>query len=150
MARLASATLPPHPAASRRVTRRFAGPPPLALRLAAVLVVPIMLYALYATGLKAVDNYRAQQEVQALQDQVRALRDENIRLLGVLERARTDAAIETIAREQLGLVKPGDHALILLPAVGQVEPAPAAPTSAPTPTQSPIEQWRDYFIGPGQ
>ena len=32
------------------VVRRPVGPPPLALRLAAVLVVPLLLYALVATG----------------------------------------------------------------------------------------------------
>ena len=45
------------------VVRRAIGPPPLALRLAAVLVVPLLLYALVATGQKALDNYRLNQEV---------------------------------------------------------------------------------------
>src|SRR5438445_9694080 len=90
------------------------GPPPLALRLAAVLVVPLLLYVLVATGQKAVENYRLNHEADALRNDVVVLRTENVQLQKHIEDARTDAAIETIAREQLGLIKPGDHPLVLV------------------------------------
>ena len=44
------------------VVRTPLGPPPLALRVAAVVAVPLLLYALVATGQKALDNYRLNQE----------------------------------------------------------------------------------------
>jgi cell division protein FtsB len=129
------------------VVRRPVGPPPLALRLAAVLVVPLLLYALVATGQKAADNYRLNQEADGLRSEIVALRAQNLQLQHDIEQARTDPAIETIAREQLGLIKPGDHPVVLLAQAGQ---AAAAPTSVPTPTPSPRPTWRqwwDYFFG---
>jgi cell division protein FtsB len=129
--------------------RRSIGPPPFPLRLATVLLVPIVFYALYATGEKALQNYAQSQQLQALVDETRALRDENLRLQAEIRRARTDTAIEAVAREQLGLVKPGDRAVVLLglgPAI--TEGAPPPPT-APAPVRvPPWRQWLDYFFGP--
>jgi cell division protein FtsL len=130
------------------VLGRPVGPPPLALRLAAVLVVPLLLYALVATGQKALDNYRLNQEAAGLRAEVLQLREQNIQLQQQIEAARTDAAIETIAREQLGLIKPGDHPLVLVadssqPAATAAPPAPAPP-AAPEPVW---RQWWDYFFG---
>src|SRR5919199_3572430 len=96
------------------VVRRPVGPPPLALRVAAIVVVPLLLYALVATGQKAVDNYRLNREADALRAEVLALRADNIALQQQIEVARGDAAIERLAREQLGLVKPGDRPMVLL------------------------------------
>jgi cell division protein FtsB len=127
------------------VVRRPIGPPPLALRFAAVLVVPLLLYALVATGQKALANYRSNQETEALRTEVLGLRAENIQLQQAIERARTDTAIETIAREQLGLIKPGDRPVVI---ISQPPQAPAAPTPAPTPAPAPPawRQWWDYLF----
>ena len=115
----------------RIVVRRAVGPPPFALRVAAVLVVPLLLYALVATGQKAIDKYRLNQEAERLRAEVVSLRAENVQLQQSLEDARTDVAIETIAREQLGLIKPGDHPIVM---IGQPAVQPAA---APNPAESP-------------
>jgi cell division protein FtsL len=128
------------------VLRRPIGPPPLALRLAAVLVVPLLLYALVATGQKAVDNYRLNREADALRTEILGLRSENIQLQKQIEQARTDTAIETIAREQLGLIKPGDHPLVLV--LQSPQPPAVAPTPAPAPPPPPAwRQWWDYLVG---
>ena len=129
------------------LVRRPIGPPPLALRLAAVLVVPLLLYALVATGQKAVANYRLNREAEGLRAEIVALRAENLQLQQQIEQARTDMAIETIAREQLGLIKPGDHPVIL--AAQPVQSAAAAtPTPAPSPSSRPaLRQWWEYFFG---
>src|SRR5437762_14369138 len=128
------------------VVRRPIGPPPLALRLAAVLVVPLLLYALVATGQKAIENYRLNREADALRTEILSLRTDNIHLQRQIEQARTDTAIETIAREQLGLIKPGDHPLVL---VAQTPPPPAAPppAAAPAPAPPAWRQWWDYLFG---
>jgi cell division protein FtsB len=128
------------------VLRRPIGPPPLALRLAAVLVVPLLLYALVATGQKAVDNYRLNREADALRGEILALRSDNIQIQQQIEQARTDTAIETIAREQLGLIKPGDHPLVLVALSAQ--PPATAPAPAPAPPAPPAwRQWWDYLFG---
>ncbi|HEV7665407.1 MAG TPA: septum formation initiator family protein [Chloroflexota bacterium] len=127
------------------VVRRPIGPPPLALRLAAVLVVPLLLYALVATGQKALDNYRLNQEADALRAEVVGLRSANIQLQHDIEQARSDTAIETIARTQLSLIKPGDRPVVLL---SSQSPPSTAPTAAPIPAPPPPawRQWWDYFF----
>jgi cell division protein FtsL len=134
------------------VVRRPVGPPPLALRVAAVLVVPLLLYALVATGQKAVDNYRLNHEAEGLRAEVQALRVENIDLQQQIERARTDTAIETIAREQLGLIKPGDHPLILVSSTvvsndANATTAAQTATSPSPPQPPPWRQWWEYLFG---
>jgi cell division protein FtsL len=133
------------------VVRRPVGPPPLALRLAAVLAVPLLLYALVATGQKAVENYQLNQQADALRAEVVSLRARNIDLQQQIEQARTDTAIETIAREQLGLIKPGDHPVVIVsqdgapargPNLSQGTPEAPAPEVRPT-----WRQWWDYFFG---
>jgi cell division protein FtsL len=110
-----------------------------------VLIVPLVLYVLVATGQKAVQNYRLNQESDGLRAEIVGLRTENLQLQQQIEQARTDAAIETIAREQLGLIRPGDHPLVL---VDSGAPPPATLAPAPTPPPRPIwRQWYDYFFG---
>ncbi|MBV9169114.1 MAG: septum formation initiator family protein [Chloroflexi bacterium] len=122
------------------------------LRLAAVLAVPLVLYALVATGQKALDNYRLNREADALRAEVVALRGQNIQLQQDIEDARTDVAIERIAREQLGLVKPGDKPLVLLGDAASAPPAQPSAAAGAGPArpadQRPIwRQWWDVFFG---
>jgi cell division protein FtsB len=128
------------------VVRTPLGPPPLALRVAAIVAVPLLLYALVATGQKALDNYRLNREADVLRSEVLALRRDNIVLQHEIELARQDVAIEAIAREQLGLTKPGDKPLIV---VGERNPAAdqALLASPPEPQAPPWRQWFDLFFG---
>ena len=143
----------------RILVRRPVGPPPFALRLAAVLAVPLLLYALVATGQKAVENYQLNQQADELRSQIVDLRAQNMQLQQQIEQARTDSAIETIAREQLGLIKPGDHPVVI---VDRDSESPSIPSEAALPTASgaasgppasaaqpspPWRQWWDYFFG---
>jgi hypothetical protein len=63
-----------------------------------------------------------------------------------IETARTDAAIESIAREQLGLIRPGDHPVVLVSQPSADQPAPSPSRSAP-PAEPVWRQWLDYFFG---
>jgi cell division protein FtsB len=128
------------------VVRTPLGPPPLALRVAAVVAVPLLLYALVATGQKALDNYRLNQEAAGLRAEVVVLRQENIELQRQIELARKDVAIESIAREQLGLVKAGETPLILVGEKAQpVAPSPVTREVEPAPPT--WRQWLDLFFG---
>jgi cell division protein FtsB len=148
----------------RVVVRRPVGPPPFALRVAAVLSVPLLLYVLVATGQKALENYRLNQQADALRVEIVNLRAQNIQLQKDIERARTDTAIETIAREQLGLIKPGDHAVVVADSTDtRSANAPSPPTrsssasagrlagtdqpSAPPAARPVWREWWDYFFG---
>ena len=127
------------------VVRHPVGPPPLALRLAAVLAVPLLLYALVATGQKAVENYQLNQQADALRAEIGGLRARNLDLQGQIETARTDTAIETIAREQLGLIRPGDHPVVVV--ASQSRPAPQTSPPPSPPAKPTWRQWWDYLFG---
>jgi cell division protein FtsL len=128
--------------------RKPIGPPPVALRLAAVLAVPLLLYALVATGQKAAENYQLNQQADALRVQISDLRAQNVQLQQQIEQARTDAAIETIAREQLGLIKPGDHPVVLVQDDSSRTAAAPSPSPPPAPPAKPTwRQWWDTFFG---
>jgi cell division protein FtsB len=130
------------------VVRTPLGPPPLALRIAAIVAVPLLLYALVATGQKALDNYRLNQEAGRLRNEVVTLRQENVELQRQIELARQDVAIEAIAREQLGLIKPGDAPLILVgDAARALTPALSQAERESPPTPPPWRQWLDLFFG---
>jgi cell division protein FtsB len=69
------------------------------------------------TGLLHLQRLRA--EVAALHRDVQALEAENERLSRAITDLRTDpAAVERIAREELGLVRPGERVLRFPPASG--------------------------------
>jgi len=130
------------------VVRRPSGPPPLALRLAAVLAVPLLLYALVMTGQKALENYQLNQQADGLRSQIQGLRAQNVELQQQIQQARTDAAIEAIARERLGLIKPGDHPLVLISDGSTPAPSPTGAQAAPAPPPEPTwRQWWNYFFG---
>ena len=130
------------------VVRHAVGPPPLVLRLAAVLVVPLLLYALVATGQKALENYRLNQEADALRAEIQELRSQNVDLQQQIEDARTDSAIESLAREQLGLIKPGDHPLVMVEQPSAPAAPPAQPVQSAPPPPTPVwRQWWAYLFG---
>lgn len=110
--------------------------------LAVLFVVPLLVYGAYSIGDRWYQNYLLTQQEEAIRAEVLRLREENLRLQRELNVARSDAGIEKVAREQLGLIKPGDTALQI---VGPGGPAasgpgaarsvpPAAPAAEPKPT----------------
>ena len=81
--------------------------------LLALLVFLLVAHALFGErGLSsALDTWRAHRLLTA---QVSALRAENVRLRRVTERLRGDlATIEAVAREELGLIRPGETVFLL-------------------------------------
>lgn len=96
-------------------------------------VVPLLVYGAYSIGNRWYQNFILTQQEEAIRADVNRLREENVRLQRELVIARSDAGIEKVAREQLGLVKPGDTALqIVGPGGAQANSvqAPVAPDSA--------------------
>jgi cell division protein FtsB len=76
---------------------------------------------------------RLRAEVEALHRDVQALEAENERLSHAIGELKTDpAAVERIAREELGLVRPGERVL-RFPRSSPSPGAPDAPGSAPPP-----------------
>jgi cell division protein DivIC len=108
-------------------------------RLLALFLLPLLVYGAYSIGDRWYQNYVLTHQEELIRADVARLRDENLRLQRQLNEARSDAGIEKVAREQLGLVKPGDTAIQIVvpqggPAVQQRPVTPAEqPATAPVP-----------------
>lgn len=130
--------------------------PALVRRLGVSLAVPVLAYALYSTAQQAIESRRMAQQVAELQRTVDGLQAKNIRLQNELTYRRGDVYVEQVAREQLGLVMPGDTAVNLLgenvprhsKTPGEFEETTAVPSSTPgAPRKAPLEAWLSYFLG---
>lgn len=103
------------PGSPRRPVPRWVGP-------AAALALGLLVATAFATAWWA--NYQLRREEVALERERTRLLQDNQALQEELRLLHTPEYIERLAREQLGLVKPGEVAVIL------VDPTPA-PTSTP-------------------
>lgn len=88
-----------------------------------IFVVPMLVYGAYSIGDRWYQNYLLTQQEESIRRDVAHLREENLRLQRELVEARGDAAIEKIAREQLGLIRPGDTAIQIAGPPGAVAQA---------------------------
>ena len=124
----------------------------LVLGLLLLFVLPVMGYASYSVADRWYQGYQLSREEAELRNDITRLREANIRLQGELKDARSDAYIEGVAREQLGLVRPGDRAIVLVgpPPAAPAPPAPepavrrTEPSAAPPPPAEP-GGWRKLF-----
>ncbi|MCC7371728.1 MAG: septum formation initiator family protein [Chloroflexi bacterium] len=120
-------------------------------RLIALFLLPVVVYGFYSIGDRWYQNYVLTHQEEMIRADVRRLREENLRLQKELNEARSDAGIERVAREQLGLVKPGDTAVqIVLPqgaAAAAVQPAVRAPEPAQTMTPPEKPAWLRFLDG---
>lgn len=99
-----------HAVARPRITRRAAGLAAIVLLLALALIFPLR-------------QYMAQQgEMEELQRQIHRLEQEREVLEGKVDRLRDPEYLERIARECLGMVKPGEIAFIAVPEDGGPPP----------------------------
>lgn len=75
-------------------------------------------------------TYLAQRHsMAAAETRLKVLSTENARLAGSAQRLESDSEIERLARQQYGLVKPGEQAFAILPSHDRA-PAPAARPAA--------------------
>ncbi|MPZ14042.1 MAG: hypothetical protein GEU73_06395 [Chloroflexi bacterium] len=71
------------------------------------------LYLVLLTGERALDAYRINQEVESVRQEIAALQERNRVLEAELAASRADGGVERVARSDLGLVKPGDHPIVI-------------------------------------
>lgn len=109
-------TLPP--GASRRLVPRWAGPA-IAVVVCTALVLPF--------GGAYWDGYQLRRDAARLARERDELRRQNAQLREEIRLLNTPEYIERLAREQLGLVRPGEIAVILV----RPTPAPALPAVPP-------------------
>lgn len=104
------------PGSFRRLVPRWVGP---AVGLGVILVLGIAFGGAYW------DGYQLRREAAQLGRERDDLRRQNVQLREEIRLLNTPEYIERIAREQLGLVRPGEVAVIL------VQPTPPPASSAP-------------------
>ena len=75
---------------------------------------------------------RSQKEAAAVQREIQQLNDENQKLQKRVQSLKSDpATIERIAREEMGLARPGEYIFKLQPKPGEPSTPPAQPPEAP-------------------
>lgn len=110
-----------------------AGPPPAqapsAVRPLLMAAAVLLVVLLAAAGLKSYrDLDQARQHESELQQRIRSTEQSVDRLKHRVERLGKDpAALERVAREELGMVKPGEVLIILPPPAASPSPEPAPP-----------------------
>jgi cell division protein DivIC len=112
-------------------------------------LLPVLAYAAYSIGDRWYHSYTLAQEEEALRSEIARLRLDNLRLQSELTAVRSDQYVERVAREQLGLVKPGDRPFVVIappPAATPVVASRRDPPPEPGPSG-----WRkllDALFGP--
>jgi cell division protein FtsL len=104
-------------------------------RLGVLALIPLVLYTIYAVAEKSVQTYRLRNEAATVRAEIEAEKRENLQLQQDLVAARSEQQVEDAARRDLGLVRPGDNAVVLVSNV----PAPT-PTVRPTVRPEPIDE----------
>jgi hypothetical protein len=93
-------------------------------------MLPILGYALFLAGGKYLQMVKLHQDLQVVRAELDAEKRLNIKLQEELAEARSDTHIEAVARRDLGLIKSGDHAIVL-------SSTGARPTPTPMPAVEP-------------
>ncbi len=83
------------------------------LKIGTILLLGLILWVGYAFGGGFLRNYRLSQEVKRLTNEIKAVQMRNDSLQAEIVRLCQPDYIERIAREELGLVKPGETLYIL-------------------------------------
>lgn len=81
--------------------------------------------------------------VAVAQEKLLALREENSRLAAEVEALGTDAEVERLAREQFGLVRPGETAYVVVAPEGEESAEPRPEPTLERPGEQPW--WRDLW-----
>ena len=113
-------------------------------RLGALALIPLVLYTIYAVAEKSVETHRLRNEAATVRAEIEAEKRENLQLQSDLVAARSDQQVEDAARRYLGLVRPGDNAVVLVSNV----PAPT-PTVRPTVRPEAIDEppgWLTWLL----
>jgi cell division protein DivIC len=95
------------------------------------------LIVVYFLFIFAGSRFRAEQvnsQRTQLQDEISSMQSRYDRLQTLEQYLRSDEYVEQVAREQLGLVKPGETGIVILP---------TQPSPTPAPGSEPADNWWD-------
>jgi cell division protein FtsB len=106
----------PSPTATGRSASRTAAKVRLTARAAMLVVVVLTLLTIAVAPLRALIDQRS--EMAELEQQAEDLAAANARLEARIERLNDPTYLERLARECLGMVRPGETAFVIVPARG--------------------------------
>lgn len=81
---------------------------PAKSKLPVILLILLLAYVAFSFGTRFNSLYAMQQDVREIQEQVDDLAKKNAQLRKQLEMVKSDAYVEEVAREKLGLVRDGE------------------------------------------
>jgi cell division protein FtsB len=119
----------------------------------AVLAVAVSVYFAVRTSQAVLVNQRLSDQLHAERMVTTHMEQENSALQAQIATEQTPAYIEQVAREQLGLMRPGDH-VVQLESAPPLRPAPPAATPAaslsqvapaPTATAPAMANWQRWW-----
>lgn len=114
-------------------------------RAAWVAVAIVTLAGAFFIGISPARTYVSQRRhINAAEQRLTVLQEQNAKLSQQVGRLHTDAEIERLAREQYNLVKPGEEAYALLPSAD--DPVPLA-ASRPAVAAKDKGFWSDVWDG---
>jgi cell division protein FtsL len=94
----------------------------------------------------AVAEYQLHAQERQLQGEIAQLAKENSALETQVAYLRSDAAIEKLAREELGWTRPGETAVVVIRTVPPATASDVEPTSTSAETPSTWRQWLDGLL----
>jgi cell division protein FtsL len=114
----------------------------------ALLFVLIVLCLLFVVGYasRLTEQTRLQVAIARQEARIVQAQQKQARLQAELTHVQSDAYVEQVAREQLGMVQPGDQLVIrVAPPPEAVQPAPEPSVTAMSPMPPPWQQWLELF-----
>ncbi len=111
-----------------------------------VLAFTIFLYLMFSIGTRTLQLYGQKAKADKIKGEISSLEQENKRLIKNKELVLSDAYVEKIAREELGMAKEGEKAVIVLsdPDTSSKAENSTADRKDPQPYW---RQWWDMFFG---
>lgn len=119
----------------------------------AVLAAVVSVYFGLRTSQAVLENQGLARQLAQQRSLVRTAEQQNSDLRAAIAYAQTPAYVEGVARQQLGLMKPGDHVVYIRVDAGATtaaatapSPTPAKATSLTRPgTSAPLPIWRRWL-----
>ncbi len=113
----------------------------------------VALFLLLALGLTLAGIFpfrqmlAQQRQVANTEAKLDAVVEENRQLESQIASLQTDAGVERLAREQLGLVRPGETGYQVESVEGEIAPSPTAVTEEQFDDRSMLHQFWDFLTG---
>lgn len=120
-----------------------------------ILSLPLQVYFGTSAIGGALRVYQYQREIESLRADLARLEQRRSDLAEQQLYLHSDQYIEKVAREELGLIKPGDQPIVIVPgdrssAPGETSAKPAAPPPTPPGPTDLFQQIYDRFLGSGE